>query len=524
MATITYNANGGYYPPSPQTFTGYTTITSSTPSRTGYDFLGWATTSYATAATYSPGSSYSGGSVTLYAVWKIKTFTIRYNANGGSGGPVSQAKTWGDQNFTITTSEPTRAGRKFLGWSTSSSATVPMYKPGDKFTGNYDMLLYAVWDSPSSNLINIYNVVVSRCTSSGTISDTGTYARVTANYGYPSSVELSSIRIQYQTTTGGSWTTATTITNFNKQIDVVIGGSFSVTQKYSIKIEITDKSGNVVSSTATLPTQNYVIDFYAGGTGVCIGGAADRSGFVVDMFSLFNESVTFDGPQVSFVSPASILDSLTFSIGSTLNATNADTAGLPGTITYRGMDFIEPQSSTSSRPKFVSNIGIDNGYYLQLGNSSGAFNNFVRMNSSNQFEMYWTSNYPIMGDMGKTLFSGTWSPATSSTSNSYQTISNANKYRVFLIMIDSSGTVDYGNTAWAVAVRGDITDSSYRIAGGIFMPNSNPIYSDMYFRGVFITASGTSWNLRNCGQMGFGPSTTTPNWTKMYVRRIVGLI
>ena len=48
------------------------TVTSSKPTRSGYTFLGWSTSSTATSAAYSSGSSYSFsyGTTTLYAVWK----------------------------------------------------------------------------------------------------------------------------------------------------------------------------------------------------------------------------------------------------------------------------------------------------------------------------------------------------------------------------------------------------------------------------------------------------------------------
>lgn len=523
MATITYNANGGYYPPASQTFTGHTTITSSKPSRTGYDFLGWATTSYATAATYLPGSSYSGGSVTLYAVWKIKTFTIRYNPNGGSGGPVSQAKTWGDQNFYLSTSEPTRSGREFLGWSTSSSASVPMYKPGDKFTGNYDVLLYAVWDSFLNETPGIQGLMIDRCTSSGTLSDSGKYARIYG--GYWSAVAPCTISIKYSTSSAGPWTNARTVSNSTNAgtLNEVIGGSFSVDTVYYILIEITDGEGREGTAIGTLSTQTYVIDFHAGGDGVAFGGASTMGGFeVVDWPARFGGNIIANGNIVA--SGQSDFYGDTWFFGDVVDATDVRYISLPGDIRLNRSSFIKSQPSYSSRGMFVDSVGIANGSYLQLQNTSDAFHNFIGMNDSNQFEMYWTSNYPIMGDMGKTLFSGAWSPASSATANSTRTIANASKYRVFLIMIDTSGTYDYGNTAWAVAVRGDVTVSSYRIAGGVFMPNSNPTYSDMYFRSVFITASGNTWNLRTCGQMGFGPATPTPNWTKMYVRKIVGLI
>jgi len=81
--TITYNANGGSGAPSDTTTTGTSTsksitLSSTTPTRSGYTFLGWSTSSSATSASYSAGSSYTFnyGTTTLYAVWKAATITV----------------------------------------------------------------------------------------------------------------------------------------------------------------------------------------------------------------------------------------------------------------------------------------------------------------------------------------------------------------------------------------------------------------------------------------------------------------
>ena len=73
--------------------------------------------------------THSGNTVTLYAVWQAHTYTITYNANGGSGVPSSQTKTYGT-SITLGTTKPTRIGYYFLGWSTSSSATSASYASG----------------------------------------------------------------------------------------------------------------------------------------------------------------------------------------------------------------------------------------------------------------------------------------------------------------------------------------------------------------------------------------------------------
>ena len=77
--TITYNANGGSGAPDPQTKShGYDiTLSNTIPTKSGYEFVGWSTSSTATTATYTAGSKFSSNEdTTLYAVWKLSYSNI----------------------------------------------------------------------------------------------------------------------------------------------------------------------------------------------------------------------------------------------------------------------------------------------------------------------------------------------------------------------------------------------------------------------------------------------------------------
>ena len=144
---VTYNANGGSGAPGNQTKTHGTdlTLSSAKPTRAGYTFLGWATSASASSAQYQPGAKYTANApLTLYAVWKINSYTISYDANGGSGAPGKQTKTYG-QTLTLSTIRPTRSGYNFDGWATSKTGTTAQYQPGGQYTANATMTLYAVW-------------------------------------------------------------------------------------------------------------------------------------------------------------------------------------------------------------------------------------------------------------------------------------------------------------------------------------------------------------------------------------------
>ena len=145
--TISFNANGGSGAPSSITKKHFTNaiLPTATPSRAGYTFKGWGTSSSASYAAYQPGSTfYTNANTTLYAVWSAKTYTISYNANGGSGGPGAQTKTHGIKML-ISRVEPTRSGYTFLGWSTSPLASSASYQPGEWYYANADRTFYAVW-------------------------------------------------------------------------------------------------------------------------------------------------------------------------------------------------------------------------------------------------------------------------------------------------------------------------------------------------------------------------------------------
>ena len=140
------------------------TIPDKTPTRTGYLFLGWATTQANAnngVVSYQPGDNYSRSSVTanqtvtLYAVWK--QYTLTYDANGGSSTPASQSY-YG--NVTLA-SAITFTGRTFLGWKIGST----IYSAGATYNLKADAVAVAQWtnisirnDNTSVGSISLFDV------------------------------------------------------------------------------------------------------------------------------------------------------------------------------------------------------------------------------------------------------------------------------------------------------------------------------------------------------------------------------
>ena len=160
--TVSYNANGGSGAPSSQTKWKNQTLTlsSTKPTRSGYTFMGWGTSTTDTTVDYSAGGSYTANaSDTLYAIWK-KTITLTYNANNGSNAPSSQSATiynaTTSYKFTLSSTKPTRTGYTFLGWSTSNTATSASYSAGGTITLSANDTLYAVWKE-NTLTVNFYS-------------------------------------------------------------------------------------------------------------------------------------------------------------------------------------------------------------------------------------------------------------------------------------------------------------------------------------------------------------------------------
>jgi len=164
--TITYNLNGGKIGTSStnptQKYTYETDVyignysagatAYSVPAKSGYDFAGWkytgTTTGYWTKDTtyanrYHKGKS-EHGNITLTAQWTPKSYTVTYNANGGSGAPSTQTKSY-NVDLTLSSTKPTRDGYNFTEWNTKSDGTGTAYTSGGKYTKNESVTLYAQW-------------------------------------------------------------------------------------------------------------------------------------------------------------------------------------------------------------------------------------------------------------------------------------------------------------------------------------------------------------------------------------------
>lgn len=274
--TVTFNANGGSGAPSSQKkWHGESlTLSSTKPTKTGHSFLGWSTSKSATSATWAAGGSYTtNASDTLYAVWKADTYTVTYNANGGSDAPSKQTKTYG-KTLTLSTVKPTRTNYTFKGWATSASGSV-VYASGASYTANAAATLYAVWELAYVKP-RITNLSISRCLSDKTISDEGQNALVVFNWA--SDRDISSITVEWKVADVSvtDWDDIPVeATGTSGTVEQVVGDDLiSNESTYYVRVTVTD-SVDESSAVAFLSGLSLSLDFKLNNKGGAVGKPAE---------------------------------------------------------------------------------------------------------------------------------------------------------------------------------------------------------------------------------------------------------
>ena len=167
---VTFDSKGGSPVPTIEgTSSHYVPAKPTDPTRDGFDFKGW----YEDEGCTRPfdWSSEVTKHTTLYAGWDPVpvteyTFTLRYDANGGTGAPADDTFTGTSPDahvFTVASSVPVREGFRFDGWADTADATTPVYKAGDAVSVEHGQTktIHAVWlkilvvtmDAPSTAVI-----------------------------------------------------------------------------------------------------------------------------------------------------------------------------------------------------------------------------------------------------------------------------------------------------------------------------------------------------------------------------------
>lgn len=128
---VTVNPSGGKYNNTTNatvhSVTTGNSVNITNPTRTGYTFKGWTISSNdATITDITNGKNVKvlSTDVTLTANWQQNNYTVTYHSNGGSTQNSTKTYHYGDAvDLNVA---PQRAGYIFVGWATTSNATVPL--------------------------------------------------------------------------------------------------------------------------------------------------------------------------------------------------------------------------------------------------------------------------------------------------------------------------------------------------------------------------------------------------------------
>ena len=141
--TVNFDAQGGSVSQSSKVVQiGGTYGTLPTPTRTGYSFGGWYTGTNGSGTNITASTTVTSTSnQTLYAKWTPNTYTVTYQANGGTGAPPTQSFVF-NSGARISTTVPTRTGYTFVNWDFKGNK----FNPGDPIPSDWgSFTLTAQW-------------------------------------------------------------------------------------------------------------------------------------------------------------------------------------------------------------------------------------------------------------------------------------------------------------------------------------------------------------------------------------------
>ena len=212
-----------------------------------------------------------------------RTYTVSYNANGGTGAPAAQTKTYG-VNLTLSSTIPTRAGYTFKGWAKSSTGAVA-YPAGGTYSDNSAITLYAVWEVAGNIKMGSYSAI--RCDLNGIPADEGTSGKFTCTYILSGQAlnEGSITTARYRASDVSTWIDITNITqsehskpegvaSLQVNVSCLISDDLLVDKSYVIELIVKDSYGNTAIASDYISQAYFTMDFLAGGKGIGIGTVA----------------------------------------------------------------------------------------------------------------------------------------------------------------------------------------------------------------------------------------------------------
>jgi len=304
--TVSYNMNGGSATISSQTKVQDITLklSTTTPTRTGYEFQGWGTSATDESVDYASGANYTGNSnIELYAIWK-KTVTITFDANGATltGSTSATCDMYNaDTSCSVDTPTITRSGFTIVGFNTSSTADTKQVGSNATINVSANTKYYAITTkevtvtfyrngaaslTPKNGSASTATSLTQKCTIKNTATNcTITSPTITASSNTPTVVG-------YATTSGA--TTSTWASNADKTF-TADATYYAITRKAAVTYTAAfNANGAALSSTTTQScTIAATYNGTAQGTSCTVNAPTiTRSGFTITGFNTTSNATT----------------------------------------------------------------------------------------------------------------------------------------------------------------------------------------------------------------------------------------
>jgi uncharacterized repeat protein (TIGR02543 family) len=143
--SITYRLNGGTNCVNPISYNIETpTFNLANPTRAGYSFGGWYTTSNFSGSVTTSIAKGTTGNKLFYTKWILVTYNITYTLNGGTNNSNNPTN-YTIENENITFASPTRSGYTFAGWFENANFTAQAITSIIQGSTTGNKTFYAKW-------------------------------------------------------------------------------------------------------------------------------------------------------------------------------------------------------------------------------------------------------------------------------------------------------------------------------------------------------------------------------------------
>lgn len=117
------------------------------PNREGDTFHGWLMRVNGTSSLSNSIAKGTTGDITFIAIWESSKdiFKVEYISNNGDGTIGTSIKLKGESIKISSASALSRTGYAFTCWNTNADGTGNDYKPGDSYSNDENLTLYAKW-------------------------------------------------------------------------------------------------------------------------------------------------------------------------------------------------------------------------------------------------------------------------------------------------------------------------------------------------------------------------------------------